>query len=253
MGGADKTHGKEAGMLRSTNEMIGYRIDGTDDILGEVHDFYFDDRAWRFRYLVVDTGMWLPGRLVLIAPQAIGRPDWMARLLHVELTKQQVEDAPTAQRDLPVSRQHELDLARYYGWTPYWNVPLGTGSPLLSAEQESVEEAEGDPHLRSVREVLGYHILASDGEIGHVEDLIVETGTWVLRYVVVDTRNWLPGRKVLIVPDWTHEVDWKRKLFKVALTRDTIKNCPEYDSNAPVNREYEVRLYDYYGRPKYWE
>jgi hypothetical protein len=115
------------------------------------------------------------------------------------------------------------------------------------------EEESGDSHLRSVQEVAGYHIQATDGEIGHVEDFILDDETWMLRYVVVDTRNWLPGRKVIVPPSWVESVDWANRKVSVDFTREEVRTSPEYDPAAPVNREYEVRLYDFYGRPKYWE
>jgi hypothetical protein len=125
---------------------------------------------------------------------------------------------------------------------------------IASAAQEKEErdEQESDPHLRSTREVIGYHIQARDGEIGHVEDLIVEDEIWFIRYLVIDTRNWLPGRKVLVAPAWAEQVNWVERRVYLDLSRETVKNSPEFDPSMPVNREYEVRLYDYYGRPKYW-
>jgi hypothetical protein len=111
----------------------------------------------------------------------------------------------------------------------------------------------GDPHLRSFAEVSGYEIAAADEEIGHAEDFVADTEGWVIRYMVVDTRNWLPGRKVLVSPGWIHEVMWADKQVRVALTRQEVKDSPKFDPSEPVNREYEARLYDYYGRPHYWE
>jgi hypothetical protein len=121
-----------------------------------------------------------------------------------------------------------------------------------ATEQEEKEERHSDPHLRSTREVIGYHIQARDGEIGHVDDLIVDDELWYLRYLVIDTRNWLPGRKVLVAPAWAEQVSWIERKVYIDLKRETIKNSPEFDPSMPVNREYEVQLYDYYGRPRYW-
>jgi hypothetical protein len=97
-----------------------------------------------------------------------------------------------------------------------------------------------------------HHIQATDGEIGHVHDFIMDNEDWSVRYLVVDTRNWLPGRKVLLAPDWVDAVDWNEKKVHVGLTKDGVKDSPEFDPDAPVNRQYEETLYDYYGRPKYW-
>jgi len=116
-----------------------------------------------------------------------------------------------------------------------------------------VEPEDGDPHLRSAGEVTGYRLQARDGEIGHVKDFIVDDRAWNIRYMVVDTRNWLPGsRKVLISPDWITSIDWLERKVAVDLNVKEIKESPEYDPSAPVNREYEARLYNFYGQPKYW-
>ncbi|MGD8627062.1 MAG: PRC-barrel domain-containing protein [Anaerolineae bacterium] len=248
-------------MLKSTKEVQGYSIRAMDGDIGHLHEFYFDDLTWIVRYLVVDTGNWLPGRKVLLWPGVVGQPNWETRTLPVDLLKKQVESSPDINTDEPVSRQMEADLYTYYGWTPYWR----GGSPITGigaaaaaetiarmAIQDDQPEGEPDPHLRSTREVIGYHIQARDGTIGHLEDLIVEDESWFIRYLVVDTRNWLPGRQVLVSPTWVEQVDWVERLVHVDLGQETIKNSPEYDPTMPVNREYEVRLYDYYGRPQYW-
>jgi hypothetical protein len=86
-----------------------------------------------------------------------------------------------------------------------------------------------------------------------VEDFVVDDETWTLRYIAVDTRNWLPGRKVLVSPQWATQVDWAERKLWIDLTTDNIKNSPEYDPTAPINRGYERTLYNYYGRPVYWE
>lgn len=248
-------------MLRSTKELRGYTIRALDGEIGKVHELYFDDLAWLVRYLVVDTGTWLSGRKVLLSPGVVGQPDWETQTLPVELTKKQVESSPEIGTNEPVSRQMEMDLHTYYGWTPYWRggLPeLGLGAAAAAqmiaeaAQGEAEKQRQEDPHLRSTREVIGYHIQARDGEIGHIDDFVVDVGTWYVRYLVIDTRNWLPGKKVLVAPAWVEEVNWASRSVSMDLKRETIKNSPEFDPSMPVNREYEVRLYDYYGRPKYW-
>lgn len=247
-------------MLRSMNEIIGYKIEASDGNLGRAKDFLFDDHSWVVRYLVVDTGGWLIDRLVLISPQAMEEPDWTRGVLPVALTKEQVENSPGIETDLPVSRQHEQQLAEYYNWQPYWQYGLPLGDPIpmmpvpaaVSVEESGKKDTAGDPNLRSVKEVTGFRIHASDGEIGHVAEFIDQTEGWAIRYLVVDTRNWLPGRKILISPAWVKRVDWDEKSLHVDLSRKEIRGSVEFDPSAPINREYEARLYDYYGRPKYW-
>jgi len=242
-------------MLRSLKQLQDYKALSLDGPIGSVYDFYLDDHAWVIRYLIVDLGGWLPGRKVLIAPAALGQPDWEGQLFPLKLTKEEIESSPDIDMDKPISRQRQAELHRHYQWPMYWHtggmlVPGGVvSSPDVAAEKET-ERQQNDPYLRSSREIFGYHIQARDGEVGHVEDFIVEDGNWAINYMVIDTRNWLPGRKVLMSPHWIEQVKWLEHKVYFDLNQETIKNSPEYDPTAPVNREYEARLFDYYGRPK---
>ena len=184
----------------------------------------------------------------------------------VALTKKQIEDSPPIDTHKPVSRQHEALYMGYYGYPYYWGGPYLWGRASypagLTVRRESVTQAEAlqaragkesaDSHLRSTNEVKGYHIEAADAEIGHVEDFIIDDETWAIRYLEVDTRNWWPGKKVLVSPQWIEQVSWPVSKVFVHLSRETIKNGPEYFESMPITREYENRLYSYYGRPAYW-
>jgi hypothetical protein len=246
-------------MLRSLNDLRNYAIHAKDGNLGTVYDFFFDDHEWVVRYLVVDTGNWLPGRKVLVAPASFSAAHWSLRRLDLDLTKEQIERSPPVAADEPVSRQLEARLSEHFAWPAYWQPhalgPIPVYARLNAGKQEAggPEVRQGDPHLRSVREVTKYHIAAKDGAVGHVEDFIAEDETWTIRYIVVDTRNWLPGKRVLVAPTWIEAVKWGEGKVHVALSRETIKGSPKFDPTVPVNREYETRLYDYYGRPVYWE
>lgn len=250
-------------MLRSLKDILGYGLEATDGSIGKVDDFYIDDVSWAIRYLVADTARWLPGRLVLLSPVAIGEPDWAARKLPVAHTKEQVKSAPGIDADKPVSRQHEIELAKYYSWTYWWDeLPHGrqfsqtpektAGRPSEAGGAAGTETEVADPSLRSVREIVGYDIEASDGGLGHVDDLITDTAAWIVRYAVIDTGKWLPGEKILIAPRWVDEIDWSAKTMSIDLSREMIKSCPRYDPSTPINRQYEEQLYDFYGRPAYW-
>lgn len=238
-------------MLYSAQATLGFTIQATDGEVGEVHDFYFDDRDWHIRYVVVDTGLWLAGRKVLLSPLSIDLPRWDAGIFMVSLSQTQVENSPDIDLAQPVSRQVEEKLFRYYNWAPYWR----TGARALAEKQARhlpAKQPNGLSHLRSVREVNGYHIEAKDGEIGHIEDFFIEGAYWTIRYAVVDTRNWLPGRKVLIDEKWLTGVDWVESKACVNLTREQVKQSPGYDPNVPIPRSYQVELSEHYGLPAYW-
>jgi uncharacterized protein YrrD len=242
-------------MLRSIEYIYGYAVKATDGEIGDVYDFFFDDEQWKVQYLICDTGNWLSGRKVIISPAAFyNKPDWETKTFPVIFTKKMVKESPEIDTAKPVSRKRELDMIKYYNWPVYWHphpvTPLDLSKDNIKFSES--EEDEEKSYLRSTREVTGYHIQATDDEIGHVDDFIVNDENWVIQYIVVDTRNWLPGRKVLIATTWIDKVSWNELKVYVGLKRELIKTSPEYDPSKPVNREYEEVLYDYYGRPKYW-
>lgn len=246
-------------MLRSINNLVGFTLSAGDGTVGRVHSFLFDCRDWTVRYLVVDTGHWLPGRKVLIPPTVLDPPDWQARVFSVGLTTQQVRASPEIDTDKPLARQREMELYRHYGWTPYWQPVHGLAvapehhAPAETRQGTAVLVETPEPSgLRNTRQVRGYRIHATDGLIGHLEDFILSDEDWILRYLVVDTRAWRLGQSVLISPDWVKDIDWEVREVRVEVPRQTIAESPPYDPAAPVNREYEVQMYDYYGRPKYW-
>jgi hypothetical protein len=252
-------------MLRSVKKLTGFAIRAADGDAGTLEDLFFDDQFWTVRYLVVNTGTWLLGRRVLLSSIVADRPDFITLSLPVRLTKELIEKSPETSLDEPVSAQRIEELHEHYGWPAYWagSPMLGTPTlgayPLIYAEAEAEEkggESEssppGDPHLRSTEEVTGYHIQAKDGEVGHVEDFFVDEDNWCIRYMVVSTRNWLPGRRVLVSPDWIEKVTWGEAKVYVDLTREQVKDSPEYDPASEPSRSYEAELYSHYGWPGYW-
>jgi hypothetical protein len=106
-------------------------------------------------------------------------------------------------------------------------------------------------HLRSMKDVTGYSIEATDGDLGHVHDFVVDDDSWTIRYMIIDTGNWLPGKKILLAPTWISRVDWKNSKVYVNLSRESIKTGPELDPER-LDREYETQLYKHYGQPNYW-
>ncbi len=228
------------------------------EMIGEVKEFYFDDLHWTIRYLVVDMGNWLTGRQVLISPYALVAVNSGHQNIVCNLTKKQIENSPSLDSDKPVSHQFEQAYYGYYGWPMYWGGPYAWGPyPYIERDPEKWKAApQGtrtrDQHLRSTFSVSGHHIRALDGEIGHVEDFIIEDDTWTIRYLIVATHNWWPGKEVLVSPQWIERVSWgERKVF-VNLSRDTIKQSPEYTGESMLTRDYEIGLHKHYSRKGYW-
>ncbi|TCC96945.1 PRC-barrel domain containing protein [Pedobacter hiemivivus] len=226
-------------MQRNIKSMIGFAMAATDGEIGKVDEFYFDDETWTIRYLIVKTGGWLLERKVLISPAALKEPDWENESFPVNLTKDQVKHSPDIDTEMPVSRQQELTLYNHYQW-PYGNVnsigfyggmgmlgmmesrlPFEEAIALLRHEKES-----SDPHLRSMSEIKGYRIHATDGEIGEVSDLMVDEN-WKISALVVDTGHWFPGKKVLVSPTWITELSWGSSSVNVNVSKEAVKNSPE--------------------------
>jgi uncharacterized protein YrrD len=245
-------------MLYKAKTLKGYKLDSLEGEIGKVEEFYFDDKHWAIRYLVADTGNWLTGRQVLISPYSLTGVIEDGQCITVNLTKKQIEDSPSLESDKPVSKQFEQSYYMYYGWPLYWEGPNMWGNyPNIVRDGEKLKKtAKGEkawnPYLRSTHEVSGYNIQAVDGEIGHVEDFIIDDETWAIRYLIIDTKNWWPGNKVLISPRWIERVSWDEFKVFVNLTREEIMKSPKFTDESLLSRNYENALHKHYKRPGYW-
>jgi len=302
-------------MLRRAHSLLGLRIHAQDGDLGRVDDFYFDDREWKIRYMIVRTGSWFSEKRVMLSPSAITQVVWEEPSLFVNLTKEQIRESPDLDLQKPVTREQEMELARHYRWPTYWTgdpagavgssastldfaatgipsmgvAPIGlpasgvsghtsndhiandisstgisdeasisqdlatTPEGRVEAELQRAAQARGLHHYQhGVTELTGYHLAATDGEIGRVEDFFIDEETWQIHYLLVDTGNWLSERKVLISPSWITETSWEGKQVRVKMTRAQIENSPEYDPVKAPDRAYEGRLHEHYEERPYW-
>jgi hypothetical protein len=246
-------------MLSKVKTLTGYKLHGRDGEIGVVKEFYFDDHYWTIRYLVADTGNWLTSRQVLISPHALTAVNKEERYITVDLTKKQIEDSPPLDSDKPVSRQFEETYYGYYGWPTYWSGSYmwGPYPTIVNNRQDWKETTQEenktwDSHLRSTNNVSGHYVQATDGEIGHVEDFIIDDETWAIRYLIIDTRNWWPGKKVLVSPQWIERISWAEFKVFVNVLRETVKQAPEYTDEFLLTRDYEADLHQHYNRQGYW-
>lgn len=226
-------------MLRSIKQLYGQKLGASDGDIGHVKDFYFNDQKWAVRYVVVDTGNWIPGRMVLISPHAFGQLDQDGDCLLVNLTRQQIEKSPPIEAHKPVSRQYEEEYYRHYGWPSYWDgggmwgvggFPMAMPPPLASGQTSASSETPGkdDPHLRSTQSINGYHIQASDGPIGHVTDFMMDDKSWAIRHLVVETGNWFSGKEIVLSRDQIDRISYDDSTVFVGTTKEAIQQAPEY-------------------------
>jgi sporulation protein YlmC with PRC-barrel domain len=235
-------------MLAFTSAVRGLPVQATDGEIGEIDDVYFDDRTKDARWLVIETGNWLTGRRVLLPTSHLSfdRMAWGA--VSTDLTRRGVEESPSVDIHRPVSRQMEAAIYGHYGWAPYWGAPaavfydpatLRVRPPPggLAEDTPTAPKNIGDDdalHLRSANEFVGYYVAALDGSLGHVEDMLVDPDKWAIDALVIDTRNWLPGKKVVLSSSVLAGISWGDRTVHLACSRDEIKEAPEYDA----------RLYD---------
>jgi uncharacterized protein YrrD len=235
-------------MLNKAKELLGKKLLAKDGEIGKVEDLYFDGHEWVLRYFVVDTGPWILGRKVLLSLYALEKPDWTTELLPVNLTREQVKNSPEIDFAQPVSRQQEVDLFGYYGWPGYWQVPLmnPTGiAPILPVsdvdlkEEKQVESDESETqHLRSLKKVIGYKVKARDGEIGHIEDFVVDDENWKINYFIVDTGGWFQkGNQVMLAPHWITGIDLDSSTVSIDLKQDTIRSSPEFEPERVLENQ----------------
>lgn len=238
---------REILVLWRASEVIGSEIQAVDARVGTVADLLFDDHDWKVRWLVIDTGSWLPGRRVLLPPSAITIAEPLRKVLEVGLTEVQVKNCPDLTADEPVSQQREAELVGYYGQMGYgtygyypYAAPMTVPAvpimppPVTGPGVKEPEERQGDPHLRSAREVTGYDIQAVDGAVGHVEEILVEPDTWSIPHLAVDTKNWWPGRKVIVSVEHVEDISWERRRVDINLTRERVKGSDEYRADEPL-------------------
>jgi sporulation protein YlmC with PRC-barrel domain len=201
-------------------------LDGRDGRVGTLYDVLFDDRSWRIRHLVVSTDRWFRGRQVLIEPESIEAADWPDRRLQVRLTRAQARESPNADTDLPVSRCQAIESAQVLLWEAYW-----------TGVRDSSTEIKGDPNLRSTKMLTGLHIRCTDGPLGHVADFVLDDDNWSVCDLVVDTRNWWPGKHVLVEPSLVESINWEEREIRLMLPRDQIEQRPAYPHEMPSHEQ----------------
>ena len=262
-------------MLFAVSGLEGCAVKASDgEEVGSVKDFLFDDETWKIRWMVVGAGHWLAGRKFFIHPSAIApltlppKPalpmmsSGDALELTVNLTRAEIEAGPHAAEDDPVSGDMQALLYDYYGWDPDWGV-THFGAALPSAESEIVVDAarrareaqnpplDGADHLHGVASVKGYYVHAVDGDIGHVENVLADDANWEIRYFVIATRNWWPGKIVQLSPYAVKAIDWFGERINMNVTRDQVRSAPAWDPLALMDKASEDALHRHFGWPGY--
>ena len=258
-------------MLKRLASLHGSNVSATDGDVGTVARFMIDVNRWAVRYIVVATGNWWSGHEVLISPWSIAPGTVPGDDVSLSLTRSQVQNSPPYDPAQALTREHENALLGYYGYPVYWAGPMLWG-PVPAATTGAVpdigvmppDSSTADPPserdvmesevsgLADSRQILGTHLHATDGEIGHVDDFLLDFDDWRIRYLLVDTDNFWIGKRVLVAPEWIESFDWPDHMLHVQLDRESIRTSPDYDPDGPLTREDELALFRHYHKGPYW-
>ncbi|MHB8520447.1 MAG: PRC-barrel domain-containing protein [Limisphaerales bacterium] len=228
-------------MLQSIKQLHGNKLGASDGDIGHVKAFYFDDQNWAVRYVVADTGSWIPGRLVLISPYALDGFARGGKVLRVNLTRKQIENSPSIETHKPVSRQYEEEYHRYYGWPYYWQGDAlwgMSGFPVLElplkplpnepATPSGLSPERADAHLWSTQAVNGYHLQASDGPIGCVCDFMMDDQSWAISQLVARIGHRFSGKEVQIPTSLVDRIGYEESAVFVNLTGKAVEQSPPH-------------------------
>jgi len=221
-------------VLKRLKELQGYVLQAVDGPVSAVSAFYIDERDWAVRFLAVDTGEWLEGRRVFIALDDLGQPDHDSRVIPVNRRRAELsKHAPPGEASSGAIGVENL-----------------TAIPLLELGDQIGEDLTGeDANPRAVissSELASYRIEARDGDIGRIDDFIVEDSAWNVLYLVVDTGGWTSSRQVVVSPSWITEIDQEDAEVEIDLKKETIANSPALDQDTPIDQNFETRIYDHY-------
>jgi len=251
-------------MVFRIKQLIGSHVQASDGAIGKIKDVYFDDHGWTIRYLVVETRAFFEGAQVLLSPLCVSHIDWNHHQVQLKLDMNRIKASPPIDTDKPVSRQHEEQYFDYYGYPYYWTDPslwlkesypvgLSGAAPVSHNLAGTHGSAPLDPRLRSANEVIGYGIHTTAEPIGHIEDFLIDSLTWAMRYIVVDTRHWFSGGHVVIPPNWIKAVDWDQRIVQAAVNPESVRNAPEFTSKTDFSPAFEAGLYKHYQRDPNWQ
>lgn len=226
-------------MVRSGNRLTGFAVHAKDGEIGRIYDFIFDEFFWAVRYAEIDIGNWVPGKVILLSTQILG-PSALSTI-DTKLTIDQIINCPTIDPQEIPSRKYEEELHNYFSWAYYW------------AEQREVSQYQTSYKLRSVFSLIGFKLHATDGEIGHLDDVLIDDLEWKIRYWVIDTGSWFSGKKVLVSPLWDGKIDTDLHTFNIGVSMEKIRSAPPFSYSIPLTTEYEVILHQHFDKKPYWD
>jgi hypothetical protein len=233
-------------MLISTRSVLRCFVENEEGIVGKLEDLLFDDESWAVRYVVIEIGGWIYQHQVLLPPALIDVVDWPNRSIRTRLSYHELEEAPNVSEHRPISRNASSHV----------QYPVGpsacTFSTLTIPIVVPVHDEPGEAHLQSTQDVIGYVVESSDGEIGHLAEMILNAptghkGSWTFDNLVVDRGFWFPNRKIVLAPQQVGKIHCDARAIRLAMTLEEVQASPAFQPHAAKNHRIERVFYDYYG------
>lgn len=243
-------------MLRSIASLSGIRVNAHDGMIGNIDNLYICIGTWEVCYAVVDAAAMKERRYILLAPAAFMNPG--RATLPVNLSISRIAASPAVDVNTPVTGRRIEEIFKYYEWPQYWVQQPSDGivtPPPLSIKRNSEKadrmlngESGFGVNVRSYKWIIGQPLKGSDTVIGTIDDMIVNTVTWYIQYLVVTLRKDFPGKKVMMATDWMNGTTCGRSEIACLLSMLEVRNAPEFNPEEPINRTDSKIHFDFYGR-----
>jgi hypothetical protein len=221
-------------MLLNVHTLCQYTILAKGGDIGNIDDFLFDEDTWKIRYLITDTSNGPSRRKVLLPAIALDQTNQVSRKIPIHLTKEQVNNCPSIDTNALMSRQIQSRLNEVYPVFMYWAMSgyVSTSLPLAPVSNQQSQSEEHNIAFRSVEDIGHCFIQAVDGDLGAIEEIVVDDESWSIRYIVANPTKWLLGRKFWVLPTWIETIDWEAQQVFLKISKEQLKNSPDYSSLA---------------------
>ena len=236
-------------MLHSLNATKNYKLITLDGEMGYCKDFLFNDEQWNLHYLLADTHRWFPGgQKMLIHTRAISKIDAKKQEIHLNLSKQALQDSPSLMANDPISRAYEKTYMCYFDYASYHvgPDPLDSYFTGVHPEQVKLAAAPDEPkseknHIHSAHFVEDYDLDDKDNKHGQISDFVFDDQNWDIQFLAIQLGNsFTHSKPVLLEPSELEKIDWPNQQVHVALPTTELLSCPVFQSNRLPTQDKQL-------------
>lgn len=266
-------------MLISLKQLTDFELYSVDGKAGRINDTLFDRKDWSLKY-IVDKSSKLLSREIAVSYEAIAEINWQARKVYLRYSQEQIRQSPSVKakkslNDPPKAFRRQPVQVFHYDWVmnreeTYNNEFTGTqeeaGSAVISdsgdytnhsgtggARYVVQDEEYGTPVLQSTDKAIGLKISTKTGDLGVVEDFIVDDSNWLIQFMIIATQKNLRGKRILVAPEAISWINWKQKHITVDLDKEKLAGCPNFNLLFPLVNDSKKMLYEQYECLQFWK